>query len=151
MTISNFSDLGLTEPIQRALTAKNYTTPTPIQARAIPELLNRRDILGIAQTGTGKTAAFALPILHQLSLSRGHKNPRALVLAPTRELAIQISDEFRAYSRHLQLRQSVVYGGVSQHPQVKALRRGVDILTATPGRGRVHYAHRKARRIRKYK
>ena len=134
MNISKFSDLGLAEPIQRALNSRNHVIPTPIQARAIPELLNRRDMLGIAQTGTGKTAAFALPILHQLSLRRGHKNPRALILAPTRELAIQIGDEFRAYSRHLQLRQAVIYGGVSQHPQVKALRRGVDILTATPGR-----------------
>ena len=137
MTISNFSDLGLAEPIQRALTAKNYITPTPIQARAIPELLEGKDVLGIAQTGTGKTAAFALPILQRLSRGQGNRkprSPRALILAPTRELAIQIGDEFRAYGKHLHLRISVIFGGVSQVPQVKALGRGVDIVVATPGR-----------------
>ena len=151
MTISNFSELGLSDPIQRALTSRNHVTPTPIQARAIPELLAGRDMLGIAQTGTGKTAAFALPILHQLSRQRGnngnkvrHRNhngaakssrsPRALVLAPTRELAIQIGEEFRAYSKHLALRHTVIFGGVSQKPQVTALARGLDILVATPGR-----------------
>ena len=95
MTISNFSDLGLAEPIQRALIAKNYITPTPIQTRAIPELLKGKDVLGIAQTGTGKTAAFALPILQRLSRCQGKRrarSPRALILAPTRELAIQIGD-----------------------------------------------------------
>ena len=137
MNISKFSDLGLAEPIQRALTARNHTTPTPIQARAIPELLAGKDILGIAQTGTGKTAAFALPILQKLS--RGHEPkgpriPRALILAPTRELAIQIDDEFRAYGKFLHLRHTVIFGGVSQNPQVKALNRGLDILVATPGR-----------------
>ncbi len=134
---SNFSELGLAEPIQRALHAKNYVNPTPIQARAIPELLAGRDMLGIAQTGTGKTAAFALPILQQLSKRHGNKgprNPRALVLAPTRELAIQIGEEFRAYGRYLQLRHTVIFGGVSQKPQVNALIRGVDIVIATPGR-----------------
>ena len=137
MNISNFSELGLSEPIQRALNSRNHTVPTPIQARAIPELLAGKDVLGIAQTGTGKTAAFALPILQKLSRhheTRGPRNPRALVLAPTRELAIQIADEFRAYGKFLHLRQAVVYGGVSQVPQVKALRRGVDVLIATPGR-----------------
>ena len=137
MTNSNFSDLGLADPIQRALTARNHVIPTPIQARAIPELLAGRDMLGIAQTGTGKTAAFALPILHQLSRQPGNngpRHPRALILAPTRELAIQIADEFRAYGTHLHLRQTVIYGGVSQKPQVDALRRGVDIVVATPGR-----------------
>ena len=137
MTTSNFSDLGLTEPIQRALTAKKYITPTPIQARAIPELLEGKDVLGIAQTGTGKTAAFALPILQRLSRGQGNRkprSPRALILAPTRELAIQIGDEFRAYGKHLHLRISVIFGGVSQVPQVKALGRGVDIVVATPGR-----------------
>ncbi|MCZ6589392.1 MAG: DEAD/DEAH box helicase [Alphaproteobacteria bacterium] len=140
MTNSNFSELGLAEPIQRALNARNHLIPTPIQARAIPKLLSGRDMLGIAQTGTGKTAAFALPILHQLSQkpggksSRGPRSPRALVLAPTRELAIQIGDEFRAYSKHLHLRQTVIYGGVGQGPQVNALSRGVDIVVATPGR-----------------
>jgi ATP-dependent RNA helicase RhlE len=111
--------------------------PTPIQARAIPELLSGRDVLGIAQTGTGKTAAFALPILHQLSPRRGNdgrRGPRALILAPTRELAIQIGDEFGAYGTHLHLRRAVIIGGVSQKSQVAALVRGVDILIATPGR-----------------
>ncbi len=140
MTNSNFSELGLADPIQRALNARNHLIPTPIQARAIPKLLSGRDMLGIAQTGTGKTAAFALPILHQLSQkpggksSRGPRSPRALVLAPTRELAIQIGDEFRAYSKYLHLRQTVIYGGVGQRPQVNALSRGVDIVVATPGR-----------------
>ena len=127
----------MAEPLQRVLNTRNYVLPTPIQARAIPKLLAGRDILGIAQTGTGKTAAFALPILHQLSLNRGsneRRRPRALILAPTRELAIQICDEFSAYGKHLHLRHSVIYGGVSQKPQVTALSRGVDILIATPGR-----------------
>ena len=137
MTDSSFSDLGLADPIQRALNSRNHLIPTPIQARAIPEVLSGRDILGIAQTGTGKTAAFALPILHQLSRKRGNngpRSPRALILAPTRELAIQIGEEFRAYGKHLHLRQTVIYGGVSQKPQVNALSRGVDIVIATPGR-----------------
>ena len=157
MTISKFSELGLSDPIQRALISRNHVTPTPIQAQSIPQLLAGRDMLGIAQTGTGKTAAFALPILHLLSRSgadngdsqnkpdpvknRNHnrsnkaaRNPRALVLAPTRELAIQIGEEFRAYSKHLALRQAVIFGGVSQKPQVTALLRGLDILIATPGR-----------------
>ncbi len=140
MTQTTFSDLGLADPIQRALTDRGHVIPTPIQARAIPELLAGKDVLGIAQTGTGKTAAFALPILHQLSRTRandgprGPRGPRALILAPTRELAIQIGDEFRAYGRHLHLRYTVVFGGVNQKPQVNALARGVDILVATPGR-----------------
>ncbi len=137
MIDSNFSELGLAEPIQRALNNRNHVIPTPIQARAIPELLAGRDMLGIAQTGTGKTAAFALPILHQLSRKRGNngpRSPRALILAPTRELAIQIGDEFRAYGKHLHLRQTVIIGGVGQKPQVDALLRGVEILIATPGR-----------------
>ncbi len=137
MTDSRFSNLGLADPIQRALTARNHVVPTPIQARAIPELLAGRDMLGIAQTGTGKTAAFALPILHHLSQKRatnGPCSPRALILAPTRELAIQIGEEFRAYGKHLHLRQAVIYGGVNQRPQVNALSRGVEIVIATPGR-----------------
>ena len=137
MTDINFSELGLADSIQHALNARNHVIPTPIQARAIPELLAGRDVLGIAQTGTGKTAAFALPILHQLSQRRGNnrpRSPRALILAPTRELAIQIGDEFHAYGKHLHLRQTVIVGGVSQKPQVNALSRGVEILIATPGR-----------------
>jgi ATP-dependent RNA helicase RhlE len=134
---SKFSALGLAEPIQRALHARNYVSPTPIQAQAIPQLLAGKDMLGIAQTGTGKTAAFALPILHQFSAGRRSDRshgPRALILAPTRELAIQIGDEFRAYAKHLNLRQTVIVGGVNQNPQIRALTRGVDILIATPGR-----------------
>jgi ATP-dependent RNA helicase RhlE len=137
VTKTTFSDLGLADPIQRALTDRGHVIPTPIQARAIPELLAGKDILGIAQTGTGKTAAFALPILHQLSrthASNGARRPRALILAPTRELAIQIGEEFRAYGRHLNLRHTVIFGGVNQKPQVNAVLRGVDIIVATPGR-----------------
>ncbi len=137
MSISRFSDLGLAEPIQRALSSRKHVVPTPIQAQAIPELLAGRDMLGIAQTGTGKTGAFALPILHQLSQKRvkkGPRGPRALILAPTRELASQIGDDFRAYGKHLHLRQTVIFGGVSQRPQAAALDRGLDIVVATPGR-----------------
>ncbi len=137
VNISKFSELGLADPIQRALNARNHVTPTPIQARAIPELLAGKDMLGIAQTGTGKTAAFALPILQKLSRvhePKGPRLPRALILAPTRELAIQIDDEFRAYSKFLHLRHTVIFGGVSQNPQTRTMSRGVDILTATPGR-----------------
>ncbi len=137
MNHNSFSQLGLAEPIRRALHDRNHVTPTPIQTRAIPELLAGRDMLGIAQTGTGKTAAFALPILHQLARGRARtrpRSPRALVLAPTRELAIQIGEEFRAYARHLPLRHTVIYGGVGQKPQVDALARGVEVLIATPGR-----------------
>jgi ATP-dependent RNA helicase RhlE len=137
LTITKFSELGLAEPIQRALSDRKHVVPTPIQAQAIPELMAGRDMLGIAQTGTGKTAAFALPILHKLSRGQGKsgpRSPRALVLAPTRELAVQIAEEFRLYGRNLHLRQTVIFGGVSQKPQVIALTRGVDIVIATPGR-----------------
>ena len=137
VTISNFSELGLADPIQRALTERKHEIPTPIQAQAIPKLLAGEDVLGIAQTGTGKTGAFALPILHQLSQKRannGPRSPRALIMAPTRELAIQIGEECRAYGKHLHLRQTVIYGGVGQKPQTTALSRGVEIVIATPGR-----------------
>ncbi len=137
MTYNHFSELGLADPIQRALSEREHVTPTPIQSQAIPKLLAGNDILGIAQTGTGKTAAFALPILHTLSrkqINGKARNPRALVIAPTRELAIQIGDEFHAYGKRLHLRQTLIYGGVSQKPQVNALARGVDIIIATPGR-----------------
>ncbi len=133
----NFSSLGLGEPILRALKKRNYIQPTPIQSQAIPELLSGGDTLGIAQTGTGKTAAFALPILHRLNMSQiegGRRKPKALILAPSRELAIQISDEIRSYGEFLALRQTVILGGVSQKSQVSALQRGVDIVIATPGR-----------------
>ena len=134
---SSFSDLALIEPLQRALSLEQYLQPTPIQARAIPPLLAGRDLLGIAQTGTGKTAAFALPILQRLGASptiRRRGAAGALVLAPTRELAIQIGESFRVYGRFLRLRHAVIYGGVAQRSQVAALAAGVDILIATPGR-----------------
>ena len=135
----SFEDLALVEPIRRALKDEGYATPTPIQAQAIPQLLAGQDLLGIAQTGTGKTAAFALPILQRLAASRGQaglqrKTARCLVLTATRELALQIGDSFRAYGRHLGLRSLVIFGGVGQNPQVAGMARGVDILTATPGR-----------------
>src|SRR5579883_3019979 len=135
VTVS-FSDLHLIEPLHRALRTEKYEKPTPIQAQAIPHLLAGRDLLGVAQTGTGKTAAFALPILQRLAENRVAPRPksaRALILTPTRELAIQIGESFRAYGRHLHLRQALVFGGVGQKPQVEALARGVDILIATPG------------------
>lgn len=132
-----FSELGLAEPILRALEARGHTTPTPIQSDAIPRFMAGSDLLGIAQTGTGKTGAFALPILDRLSRNKsagGRRHTRALVLAPTRELAIQIGDDFKAYGSTLALKFSVIFGGVSQRPQVNALGRGVDIIIATPGR-----------------
>ncbi|MEP6676006.1 MAG: DEAD/DEAH box helicase [Ferruginibacter sp.] len=134
-----FDQLGLIEPLLKALQQEGYTTPTPIQEQAIPELLLEKDLLGCAQTGTGKTAAFALPILqllHKRKQQATQNNPfiKVLVLTPTRELAIQIEESFRAYGRFTGLKQTVVFGGVSQQPQEQALRRGVDILIATPGR-----------------
>ena len=137
MTVSNFSALGIVEPLMRALSDAGYIDPTPIQLQAIPALLEGRDLLGLAQTGTGKTAAFTLPILQRLMTGHEQRRPktaRALILAPTRELAIQIHDSVRAYGRHLHLRSSVVVGGIAQSPQVKALAAGVDILVATPVR-----------------
>ncbi|MBX7167981.1 MAG: DEAD/DEAH box helicase [Pirellulales bacterium] len=134
-----FTELGLAEPILRAIVAADYHTPTPVQAEAIPHVLAGRDLLACAQTGTGKTAAFALPILHRLreddsSQPRRRRPIRALVLSPTRELAIQIRESFRTYGESTQLRAAVVVGGVSQHDQVRELRAGIDILVATPGR-----------------
>jgi len=123
--------------LQRAVAAEKYHTPTPIQEQSIPHLLDGRDLLGSAQTGTGKTAAFTLPLLQKLSSDTRRPRrgtPRALILAPTRELAAQIGDSIRTYGRFLRLRHTVVFGGVNQTPQVKALNRGVDILVATPGR-----------------
>ena len=137
MTPTSFDGLGLAEPLQLALKAENYLKPTPIQAKAIPLLNDGKDLLGIAQTGTGKTAAFALPILQRLlraDLRRSPETPHALILAPTRELARQIGERFSAYGRRLPLRTAVIFGGVNQHHQVKALKAGVDILIATPGR-----------------
>ncbi len=137
MTAQTFATLGIAEPLQRALRTENYQTPTPIQARAIPLLLQGRDMLGIAQTGTGKTAAFALPILQRLlekPKKAGPRQARALILTPTRELALQIANSFAAYGRHVPHRGAVVVGGVGQGTQVKAMARGADILVATPGR-----------------
>ena len=137
MSISSFADFGLIKPIERALKERKHVTPTPIQIRSIPELLRGRDFLGIAQTGTGKTAAFALPILNILSKRENnnkHRKPRALILAPTRELAIQINEEFRLYSKFMNLKNTVIFGGVSQKTQVSAIKRGIDIIVATPGR-----------------
>src|SRR5437016_2714092 len=137
--LMQFSSLRLVEPLLRALKTQGYLTATPVQAKAIPFALEGRDVLACAQTGTGKTAAFALPILQRLSASPRATNGtrprvRCLVLCPTRELATQISDGFRAYGAHLNLRHAVIFGGVGQNPQVDALRRGTDIVVATPGR-----------------
>ncbi len=160
----SFDQLGLAEPIVRAVAREGYTTPTPIQAKSIPHVLAGRDLLGCAQTGTGKTAAFALPILHHLQKQRsatgnGHsshapankanggdrsrrkrkpagdgRKPRALILCPTRELGAQIGDSFAVYGKDLSLRHTVIFGGVGQFPQTRALRQGVDVIIATPGR-----------------
>jgi len=147
-----FEQLGLIEPILKALKTEGYTIPTPIQQKSIPVILDGKDLLGCAQTGTGKTAAFAIPILQILYQDKrnpkGFKHIRTLILTPTRELAIQINESFEAYGRHTGLKHEVIYGGVSQHTQTIALRNGVDILIATPGRlldlmnqGYVHLDH----------
>lgn len=137
MSSQTFADFGLNEPILKAVTDAGYTIPTPIQAQAIPLLLEGRDLLGCAQTGTGKTAAFALPILHRLAQQKRHlerRQVRVLVLTPTRELAVQIHESFNTYGKHLRLKTAVVFGGVSQNIQVRATAGGVDVLVATPGR-----------------
>ena len=134
---SPFSSLGLSAPLSRAVAAAGYETPTPIQAQSIPHLLAGHDLLGCAQTGTGKTAAFALPILERLARqprAAGRRGPRALVLAPTRELALQILEGFETYGRFLPIKAAAVFGGVGQGPQVEAFRRDVDVIVATPGR-----------------
>ena len=156
-SVLTFSELGLTESVLRAVTAAGYETPTPIQAQAIPLVINGGDVLGVAQTGTGKTAAFALPVLHRMLAgvaatpvpandgrvenvpvnkprANDRRKIRVLVLSPTRELAVQIEQSFATYGQGTGLRHTVVFGGVSQYHQVKALRAGVDILVATPGR-----------------
>lgn len=133
-----FNELTLIEPLLKALSKEGYTHPTPIQAKAIPPVLQQRDLLGCAQTGTGKTAAFSLPLLqlmYQHTPVQGDRGKvRALILTPTRELAIQIGESLAAYGIYLPLRHHVIFGGVSQHGQVEALRKGVDVLVATPGR-----------------
>ncbi|MBB4659241.1 DEAD/DEAH box helicase [Parvularcula dongshanensis] len=135
--MTQFKDLGLAEPLLRALAAEGHTAPTPIQAQAIPPALEGRDVLGIAQTGTGKTAAFTLPILHYLATTKTRwqaKQPRALVLAPTRELAVQIEERTLAYGKAMRVRTALVIGGVPQNRQKRAVAGGVDVLVATPGR-----------------
>ena len=133
--MNSFEGLNLSSPILQALKSKGYTTPTPVQQKAIPLILEGKDLFGSAQTGTGKTAAFALPLLQLMSDKKSsHRSVRALILAPTRELAIQIGDNFRNYGKHLGIRHAVVYGGVSQRQQTEALRKGVDAVIATPGR-----------------
>ncbi len=135
----SFKELQLIEPVLKALHDKGYATPTPIQEQSIPVILQKRDVLGCAQTGTGKTAAFAIPLLQLLHLQTAQSKERrprikALVLTPTRELAIQIGESFKVYGKYLPLKRLVIFGGVSQHPQVNALSQGTDILVATPGR-----------------
>jgi ATP-dependent RNA helicase RhlE len=132
-----FKELNISEPILKALMNKKYETPTPIQEQAIPVALSGRDLLGIAQTGTGKTAAFAIPIIQKLDQPQPtgqRREIKALILTPTRELAIQIDECFRDYSKYTDLRHTVIFGGVSQAPQVEVLKRGIDVLIATPGR-----------------
>ena len=135
--MTEFKALGLIEPLMRAVEKEGYTTPTPIQAQSIPALLEGRDLLGVAQTGTGKTASFVLPILHRLVEANAlpaRKTPRALILAPTRELALQIHESIQAYARFTDIRSIVIFGGVPMPKQIKALNNGAQILVATPGR-----------------
>lgn len=132
-----FNQLNLIEPLLKAVESEGYTTPTPIQQKAIPNILKIKDLLGCAQTGTGKTAAFAIPmlqILHMRHRNGNKKGIKGLVLTPTRELAIQIQDSFNAYGKNLPVKNLVIFGGVGQQPQVDALKKGIDILVATPGR-----------------
>ncbi len=134
-----FENLDIIKPIQKALKEEGYKSPTPIQEKSIPELLKGKDLFGCAQTGTGKTASFAIPILQNIYNEKSNskerkRNIKAVILAPTRELAIQIGESFESYSRHMNVRTTVIFGGVSQNPQVSALHDGVDIVVATPGR-----------------
>ncbi len=134
MTVSDFADLGLAQSLARAVRELGYEEPTPVQAQAIPLLLNGSDLLATAQTGTGKTAGFGIPMLQRLSAAKAGKEPRGLVLAPTRELALQIVEELRSLARFTEIRIAAVYGGVGKGQQIRALRAGVDVLVATPGR-----------------
>ena len=130
-----FKDLNITEPILKAIEEKGYANPTPIQVKAIPAALTGKDILGCAQTGTGKTAAFAIPIIQHLQVLKNRdKSIKALILTPTRELALQISECIDDYAKYTQVRHGVIFGGVNQRAQVNMLHKGVDILVATPGR-----------------
>src|ERR1043165_9855197 len=130
----SFADLGLSPELLRAVSEKGYSTPTPIQSQAIPAVLSGRDVLAGAQTGTGKTAAFVLPILQKLGRASTDRAPRALVLTPTRELAAQVAESARTYGKYGLFRTVVVFGGVGINPQIDALRNGCDVLVATPGR-----------------
>jgi len=135
--LTQFTDLGLADPILRALETAGYKTPTPIQAKLIPVMLDGKDVVGIAQTGTGKTAAFVLPLLNEIAASQSSVEPRsckAVIVTPTRELAAQIAENITAYAKHIKLSSTVVVGGVKPNPQIRAMSRGVDILVATPGR-----------------
>src|SRR5581483_5680452 len=135
--IALFADLALTAPLMQAVKESGYERPTPIQAQAIPHLLQGRDLLGLAQTGTGKTAAFVLPMLQRMMEQKRRAHPksmRALILTPTRELAVQIQESIRTYGKHLPIRATQIFGGVGQNPQVDAVRKGIDIVVATPGR-----------------
>ncbi len=135
--LADFASLNLVEPLMQAVTESGYTKPTPIQAQSIPALLEGHDLLGLAQTGTGKTAAFVLPMLQRMMANRKQPQPksaRALILTPTRELAVQINDSIKTYGRHLPLRSTVIFGGVGSVPQINPMRRGVDFVVATPGR-----------------
>ena len=142
----SFESLGLRAELLRAVSEKGYSEPTPIQSQAIPAVLEGRDIMGGAQTGTGKTAGFTLPLLHRLMSTekpiKGRRPTRALVLTPTRELAAQVHESVQIYGRHLPLKSTVVFGGVSINPQKQKLIRGVDILVATPGRLLDHASQR---------
>ena len=133
-----FKELGIVDPILKALDAQGYTHPTPIQEQSIPILLNGKDLLGCAQTGTGKTAAFGIPIIQHLynnkTTEKGRRKIKSLVVTPTRELAIQISENFTAYGKFANVRNTVIFGGVKQGTQTNALANGVDVLVATPGR-----------------
>src|SRR5262249_30742064 len=134
----SFDSLGLSAELLRAVKEQGYDTPTPIQTRAIPVVLSGRDLMGAAQTGTGKTAGFTLPLLQRLQITpapAGHKHPvRALILTPTRELAAQVGESVSNYGKHLRFYSAVIFGGVNINPQIDKLRRGVDIVIATPGR-----------------
>ncbi|MBB4301289.1 ATP-dependent RNA helicase RhlE [Rhodobium orientis] len=146
--MTTFSDLGLAEPFLRAVEAEGYTDPTPIQSKVIPEILNGRDVLGIAQTGTGKTASFVLPLLHAIAGDKRRadkKSCRALILVPTRELAAQVADSVRTYGRFARVTSTVIVGGVKPGPQIRALSNGVDIVIATPGRLEDHLSGRAIR------
>ena len=138
LALMTFNDLEIAQPILRAITEKGYNQPTPIQQQSIPILLNGDDLLGCAQTGTGKTAAFAIPIIQKLledkTINKEHRKIKALIVTPTRELAIQIQENFRAYAKYTHLKEMVIFGGVKQGKQTASLKQGVDILVATPGR-----------------